>query len=107
MGEIEIHDNPAAEQWELTVDGELAVLAAYHDHQSRRTFTHTETQDGYEGQGLASRLVRVALDDAKERGLKINPVCPFVRGWLARHPEYGVSSGPESPPGGDHAGDQG
>jgi len=106
MGDIEIRDNPAAEQWELTVDGELAVLAAYHDHGSRRTFTHTETQDGFEGQGLASQLVRVALEDAKERGLEINPVCPFVRGWLDRHPDFGVSSGATSL-GGVDAGDKG
>jgi predicted GNAT family acetyltransferase len=102
-----IRDNPAAEQWELLVDGELAVLAAYHDHGSRRTFTHTETQDGFEGKGLASQLVQAAIEDARARGLEINPVCPFVREWLDRHLEYGVSSGAEPAPGGDHAGDQG
>ena len=89
MADIETRDNPGAEQWELWVDGELAVFAAYHDHGNRRTFTHTETQDGFEGKGLASDLVKVALDDAKSRGLEINPVCPFVRGWIERHPEYG------------------
>src|SRR4051812_611298 len=92
MGEIEMRDNPAAEQWELLVDGELAVFAAYHDHGKRRTFTHTETQDGFGGKGLASQLVKVAIEDAQARGLEINPVCPFVRGWLYRHPEYGVSA---------------
>jgi uncharacterized protein len=107
MSENEVRDNPAAEQWELLVDGELAVFAAYHDHGNRRTFTHTETRDGFEGKGLASQLAKVAIEDAQARGLEINPVCPFVRGWLDRHPEYGVSSGPEPPFGGAHAGDKG
>src|SRR4051794_38749301 len=49
MPDITITDNPAESQWQLRVDGELAVFAAYHDHGSRRTFTHTETQDGFEG----------------------------------------------------------
>ena len=102
-----IRDNSAEGQWELLVDGDLAVYLTYHDHGSRRTFVHTETQDGYEGKGLASQLVQVALDDARARGLEINPVCPFVRGWLDRHPGYGVLSGPERPPGGEHAGDEG
>jgi uncharacterized protein len=107
MPDIEIADNPAESRWELLVDGELAVYAAYHDRGSRRTFTHTETQDGYAGKGLASQLVKAALDDATARRLEINPVCPFVRSYLDRHPEYGVSSGPGVPPGGAHAGDKG
>jgi hypothetical protein len=107
MADVQIRDNPVESRWELFVSDELAVFSAYHDHGSRRTFTHTETQDGFEGQGLASQLVRAALDDAKARGLEINPVCPFVRAYLDRHPDYGVSSGPEDPHGGAHAGDKG
>ena len=102
-----IRENPAEERWELLVDGELAVFSTYHDHDNRRTFVHTETQDGFEGKGLASQLVRAELEDARARGLEINPVCPFVRGWLDRHPEFGVSSRPEEAPGGDHAGNEG
>lgn len=107
MGDIEMRDNPAESRWELLVDGELAVLIDYHDRGSRRTFIHTETQDGFGGQGLASRLVKAALDDAKDRGLEINPVCEFVRGYLERHPEYGVPSGSGRPPGGVDARDKG
>lgn len=92
-----IRDNAAEERWELLVDGELAVFSTYHDHGRRRTFLHTETQPGFDGKGLASELVRAELDDARARGLEINPVCPFVRGWLDRHPEYGVSSGATAP----------
>jgi predicted GNAT family acetyltransferase len=42
----------------------------------------------YEGQGLAGTLVEGALQDLRERGLGVIPVCPFVRTWLRRHPEY-------------------
>ena len=82
-----ITDNTAERRWELFVDGTLAVFAEYQDAK-RRTFTHTETQPGFEGQGLATELVRAALDDARERGLDVLPVCPFVRGYLERHPDY-------------------
>lgn len=83
-----VADNPAESRWELTVEGALAVFAEYRDHGKRRTFTHTETQPGYEGKGLATELVRAALDDARERGLEVLPVCPFVRGFLERNPDY-------------------
>lgn len=51
-------------------------------------FTHTEVDDAVEGQGLGSRLIRYALDDVRARGLKVRPVCPFVKTWIRRHEDY-------------------
>ncbi len=48
---------------------------------------HVEVDPAYEGQGLGSRLVREQLADLKSRGLTIRAVCPFVVGYLQRHPE--------------------
>ena len=42
------------------------------------TFTHTEVDDAYEGQGLGGTLARYALDDARARGLEVRPLCPFI-----------------------------
>ena len=47
-----------------------------------------EIDDAYEGQGLGSRLARAALDDARGRGLRVRPLCPFIRGWIKRHEDY-------------------
>jgi predicted GNAT family acetyltransferase len=52
------------------------------------TLIHTEIDEAYEGKGLGSVLVRHVLDDARERGLAVLPVCPFVRGWISRHEDY-------------------
>jgi predicted GNAT family acetyltransferase len=38
--------------------------------------------------GLGSRLVRAALDDVRSQGGRVVPLCPFVRGWIERHPDY-------------------
>ena len=29
-----------------------------------------------------------ALDVVRERGLAALPDCPFVRGWIGKHPDY-------------------
>jgi uncharacterized protein len=50
---------------------------------------HTEVVPAVEGRGVASRLVSAALDDIRARGLRVVPICPFVRHYLGRHPEYG------------------
>jgi uncharacterized protein len=42
----------------------------------------------YEGQGVGGAIARYALDDARARGLQVRALCPFIRGWMGRHPEY-------------------
>ncbi|HEX5689943.1 MAG TPA: GNAT family N-acetyltransferase [Roseiflexaceae bacterium] len=41
-----------------------------------------------EGHGIASKMAKFALDEAQAEGLTIVPQCPFVRGYIERHPEY-------------------
>ena len=51
-------------------------------------FTHTEVEPEFEGRGVGGALARAALDDAAARKLTVRPLCPFIAGWIARHPDY-------------------
>jgi uncharacterized protein len=84
----QVADNPQQEQYEIRADGEIAALVQYRLHDSVIAFLHTETDPRFRGHGLASRLVQSALDDARDRHLSILPYCPYVRSWIAEHPEY-------------------
>lgn len=75
-------------RFEIRADGGLAGFAAYRSAPGRITFTHTEIDDRFAGRGLGGVLVRAALDAARARGLAVHPECPFVRGWIAKHPDY-------------------
>lgn len=88
MTEPVVRNAPDQQRYEIVVDGEVAGYSEYHDHSGRRSFTHTVVEPAYEGQGLASTLVRAALDDTREHGLAVLPYCPYVREWLTRHPDY-------------------
>ena len=57
----------------------LAGFASYRDGHTGRAFTHTEITADYEGLGLASQLIRYALDESRSGGRKVRPFCPFVR----------------------------
>jgi predicted GNAT family acetyltransferase len=85
-----VADVPERSRFEIHVDGRLAGFAAYRTKQDRAgllVFDHTEIDDAYGGRGLGSILVRAALDSARSRGLPVRPDCPFVRAYIARHPD--------------------
>jgi uncharacterized protein len=84
----EVVDAPERSRFEILLDGERAGLVTYRLRPGVIAFLHTEIDDGHEGEGLGSALVRAALDSARERGLRVVPSCPFVRGWIERHPDY-------------------
>ncbi len=83
----EVRDNEAKHQFELIVDGHTA-LAAYRLKPGVITFTHTEVPKELGGRGIGSQLAKGALDQARARGLKVVPLCPFIRGYIEKHPEY-------------------
>jgi predicted GNAT family acetyltransferase len=85
---VQVKDVSDRSRYEALVDGEVAGFAAYRREGTTVTFTHTEVDDAYEGQGVGSSLVREALDDARAQGLAVRPLCPFVKAWIDRHPEY-------------------
>lgn len=83
-----VRDNPDEKRYEIEVDGSVAGFAQYRVRPGLLAFIHTEIDDAYEGQGLGGRLVAFALDDARARGLAVLPFCPFVNGYIQKHPEY-------------------
>jgi predicted GNAT family acetyltransferase len=84
----EVVDRPQAHRYEVLADGQVAGYVEYELDPGTILFIHTEIDEAYEGKGLASMLVRHVLDDARERGLAVLPLCPFVRGWIGRHEDY-------------------
>lgn len=49
---------------------------------------HTGVPPAYEGRGIALRLVKAAIADARAEGFKITPICPYVVVQFRRHPEW-------------------
>ncbi|MEM1300435.1 MAG: GNAT family N-acetyltransferase [Pseudomonadota bacterium] len=49
---------------------------------------HTGVPDTMRGTGAGKRLVERLVSDAREEGVKIMALCPFVKAQAARHPEW-------------------
>jgi uncharacterized protein len=72
----------------IGVDGHTVGLAEYADRDGQRIFTHTEVEPDYEGRGLATILVSEALEQTRDAGLRIVPVCQLVANFVDKHDEY-------------------
>ena len=76
-------------RYEIVVDGVVAGSTVTREGDGGVVaMPHTVVEDAFEGQGLAGQLVQGALDDLRARGLLVHPFCPYVKGWIERHPDY-------------------
>ncbi len=81
-----VHEEESS-RFTLSRDGHVAVLE-YQLFTDKVVFTHTEVPRELEGSGVGGSLVRTGLEWARERGLRVVPVCPFVAAYIRRHPEF-------------------
>jgi predicted GNAT family acetyltransferase len=75
-------------RYDMELDGKPAGQIAYRLQGDVIDLLHTAVEPQFEGQGLASKLAKFALDDARSRGLKVKASCQYIRKYLERHPEY-------------------
>ena len=80
-----IHDE-AGHRFTATVDGHLA-MAEYEPQGGVLRMTHTLVPDEIEGRGVAAALIHAAFEHAERQGLKVQPLCAYVRSYMERHPE--------------------
>jgi predicted GNAT family acetyltransferase len=83
----DVRDNPARSRYELDVDGHIA-FADYTLAPGLITFTHTEVPKELGGRGIGSQLVQGALAAVRGTGSKVVAKCPFVAGYIQKHPDY-------------------
>jgi uncharacterized protein len=89
VADVEVTNNEAEKRYEARMGGELAGAAYYDSADDLIVFTHTEVDEAFEGHGVGSALARGALDDVRADGRrKVIARCPFIRGWIERHPDY-------------------
>jgi predicted GNAT family acetyltransferase len=88
VSDIDLRDEPTRHRFELLVDGEMAGLAEYRQHDGYVTVIHSEVDPRFRGRGLGNELASRALDLIRSRGETVKPVCPFFADYVSKHPEY-------------------
>ena len=84
----DIRNNEQQSQFETTIDGHTGYTAYDLEDPDRIVFTHTIVPKELEGRGVASAIVKYALEHARSHKLRVVPQCAYVASFIARHPEY-------------------
>jgi uncharacterized protein len=83
----ELRNNAEAARYEMDEQGETS-WADYRLQGERLFIDHVESPPALRGTGAAGRLMKAVAQDARDRGLKITPICGYAAAWLRRSPEF-------------------
>lgn len=87
MADVQVMMNEAERRFEVKLDGDIA-FAEYRLVDHGIILPHTVVPEAFEGKGVGSALAKTALGYAREHGLKVIPLCTFMAGYIAKHPEW-------------------
>jgi len=79
--------NPQTHRFEARLEGETA-FTEYVLHGGAMVLPHTVVPPAFEGKGVGSALAKAALGYARAHALSVKPVCPFIAGYIRKHPEW-------------------
>ncbi|MCU1380239.1 MAG: N-acetyltransferase [Acidimicrobiales bacterium] len=83
----EVRRNDAEQRYEIVVDGMVAGIADFRLDGETVVLPHTEIDASRRGQGLGAILVQGALDDIRDSGRTVVPVCWYVAKYIEEHPQ--------------------
>ena len=84
---MRVIDNKEARRFEAEVDGHWAIIE-YSVLPNILSLNHVEVEKTLEGKGVATEMAEKVLLQIELRGLKVIPVCPFIKKYIQKHPEW-------------------
>ncbi len=87
MENLEVTHNEAENRFETWVEGQLSKLD-YNQHGNTIVMMHVGVYPDHRGHGIAGKLTQVGLEYAREKNLRVIPMCSYVAAYIRRHPQY-------------------
>ena len=89
QNELQLANDVGAHRYRLLRNGQELGFAEYDPVGERAVLIkHTEIKPEFEGKGYGSELVRGMLEDVRQQGKTVIPICPYALNFFRRHPEY-------------------
>lgn len=87
LEKLEVLHKPSKNRFEIWIDNHLSKLDYILDEDAI-VMTHVGVFPEHRGQGVAGKLVEIALKYAEGKSLRVIPMCPYVAAFIRRHPQY-------------------
>lgn len=85
----EVKHNETDKNFEVFQDGKHAGLMTYTwAGDDKFIIDHTEVDAQYNGLGLGKNLVEAAVNFAREKGVKIIPLCTFAKATIQKNSDW-------------------
>lgn len=82
-----LRNNKSKNRFELEIDDYMAFVE-YTLSSGSITLLHTEVPKELGGRGVGSILAKAVLENIRRQGLKVEPRCEFLAGYIKKHPEF-------------------
>ncbi|MBW3535067.1 MAG: N-acetyltransferase [Gemmatimonadetes bacterium] len=86
--DLDVQHHPDERRFVAVVEGNENYLSYAALEDGALDFRHTWVDPSLRGRGVGERIVRTALEHAREHGLQVVPSCWYVGAVVRRHPEY-------------------
>ena len=89
---LEVKNDEKAGKFYATVEGQEAKIE-YEKSGEVYDLLHTFVPENLRGHGVAEQLVTGALDQIQRQGARFLPTCPYIQGFVKKHPQYQEAAG--------------
>lgn len=83
-----IQHNISESRFEVIIDNLISEVDYIVDSDGTLQITHTVVPKQLEGKGIAAALTKAILSYVQNSNLKVQPICPYTKTYIERHPEY-------------------
>lgn len=84
---MSVTDNTLLKRFEMVEDGQI-VFADYSLDSEVLRINYVESPVPLRGTGAAGRLMDGLMENVRQRGLKVIPICGYAAAWIRRHPAH-------------------
>lgn len=89
MSEVQLRINDNKGAFHIEVEGnQEAMMTFVFAGEDKIIIDHTEVNPGNEGKGFGKKMALKAVEFAREKGIKIVPLCPFVKSVFDKTSEF-------------------
>ena len=87
--EVQLTTNNKNGYFHINVDGKQeAKMTFVFAGDEKIIIDHTEVNPGNEGKGFGKKMLTKAVEYAREKDIKIIPLCPFAKSVFDKVPEF-------------------